>query len=176
MKFSYRKQGPSGRGKGRIRYLVDAEENGSIRFYIGTLEGFGDSWTHDTGDKNARIFKSRKEAADDLAWLYDNKGRGWIFVLAIVKGLIEHEDAASYFGSTMGLAAHTDEAIRKGLLLDETPEGKHRLSSYLKVTNLGRKLYTELGLDKLPQKKLSRAYMWDWNQTLGITWISKLPT
>lgn len=168
MNFSYRPQGPSGRGAKRVRYLVDASDHGSVAFYIGTLEGFGQTWTHDDGRKG-RTFKSRKDAAEDLARKYHQRGQSWIFILAIVKSLIEHQDSSSYFGSTMGLASHAQDAIQRGLV-EAIPE-----MPFYRVTDAGRKLYGDLGLDRLPQKRLSRAYMWDWEKALGPAWITKLP-
>jgi uncharacterized protein YjhX (UPF0386 family) len=77
------------------------------------------------------------------------------FPLAIVKGLIEHQDGTAYFGSTMGYGEHLRQTIEAGLV--ESPDGRPT-----RVTERGRQEYEREGLAQLPTRKLSRAYMWDW--------------
>lgn len=78
------------------------------------------------------------------------------FGLAIVKGLVEHQDGTSYFGSLMGYSSHVFDATRRGLIAGDLKEG-------ISLTERGRMLYDALALSTLPQQKLSRAYAWDWS-------------
>jgi hypothetical protein len=74
------------------------------------------------------------------------------FAAAIVKGLVEHNDGTSYFGSLMGYQDHLADARARGWVdLDG------------KLTEVGRALYDKADLAKLPNKKFSRAYSWDWS-------------
>lgn len=79
------------------------------------------------------------------------------FPLAIVKGLIEHQDGTAYFGSTMGYGEHLRQAIEAGLV--EHPDGEPA-----KETERGQQEYEREGLAQLPTRKFSRAYMWDWTK------------
>lgn len=90
------------------------------------------------------------------------------FVLAIVKGLVEHDDGAAYFGSTMGYRSHEAEGIARGLLTRGPKEcdgggGQMFTIEATRLTEAGREAYKTLGLDRLPKTYGSRAYMWrDW--------------
>jgi hypothetical protein len=85
----------------------------------------------------------------------DGQTKRCSFPLAIVKGLIEHQDGTAYFGSTMGYSEHLRQAIEAGLV--ETPDG-----GPTRATERGRQEYEREGLAQLPTRMYSRAYMWDW--------------
>jgi hypothetical protein len=74
------------------------------------------------------------------------------FVLALLKGAIEHGDEGAYFGSTLGLAHYASVARRRGLVDREGNATAH-----------GREVYEQMRLDLLPKQLHSRAYMWDWD-------------
>lgn len=74
-----------------------------------------------------------------------------LFHVAILKGIIEHNDGTTYFGSMMGYKYHEDVAITEGLISND---GKS-------PTKHGLAMYDEWQLVKLPNK--GRAYMWDWS-------------
>jgi hypothetical protein len=168
VKFTYRKQGPSGRGAGRVRYLVDGSDGRCVPFNLGVVEGAHDDWSLD--DRGQERFKNRRSASGELARRYEQKGAEWIFVLAIVKGLVEHGDPSSYFGSTIGLLDHARSAARKGML-GGAPGSRPDLHLAVEAVEL----YRQLGLDRLPTQYASRAYTWDWEKTLGPGWVAKLP-
>lgn len=73
------------------------------------------------------------------------------FRLAIVKGLVEHNDGTYYFGSTAAYNSHYHMAYQAGLVTIDK-----------KVTDAGVEAYSVEKLDKLP--KTGRAYAWDWSK------------
>ena len=75
------------------------------------------------------------------------------FALAIVKGLVEHQDGVVYFASLIGYRAHVGEAVARGFIATDGQEER--------LTDAGRKAYQEHGLDRLPRR--GRAYLWDWS-------------
>lgn len=77
------------------------------------------------------------------------------FRLAIVKGLVEHNNGDTYFGSLMGYTAHWNTAHAAGWV--EHVDGKEAL------TKAGREIYVKCKLDSLPNTFGRRAYMWDWS-------------
>jgi hypothetical protein len=84
------------------------------------------------------------------------------FDMAVLKGLVEHNDVGSYFGSFGGLGAYCADAAYFGwITMDLRPDGTHDVWS-AKVTDAGRHAYETLKLADLPQMKLSRAYLWEW--------------
>lgn len=85
-----------------------------------------------------------------------------VFELAILKGIIEHEDGTAYFGATGAYSHHFLGAVEKGWV-EDTATGEKE-----KVTDLGRQEYERLGLAKLPQREGSRAYMWNWKDVEAI--------
>jgi hypothetical protein len=82
-------------------------------------------------------------------------GREVLFVYAALKGVMEHGDAGAYFGSLLGLGIHVQEAQALGLLDDKW-----------NPTDRGREVYAAKNLQDLPTTKLSRAYLWDWEDRL----------
>lgn len=79
-----------------------------------------------------------------------------IFPLAILKGIIEHDDGTAYFGSLGGYLEHKRQAIELGWIEDDEPE--------CHITLLGHDIYVRCKLSDLPTKRLSRAYMWNWKE------------
>lgn len=72
-----------------------------------------------------------------------------LLVLAALKGAIEKQDPGYYFGSTICLSFHVEEAKDLGLM-----DGSE-------ATARGREIYAELGLAAVgPVGR--RAYLWDW--------------
>lgn len=60
-RYTFRKAGPSGRGKGRTRYHVDFAT--TFKF-LGTIEGCPGSWTLDEGRVDeVTAYRTREEAA-----------------------------------------------------------------------------------------------------------------
>lgn len=84
------------------------------------------------------------------------------FDMAVLKGVIEHNDAGSYFGSFLALGEYcTDAATAGWITMDLRPDGTPNVWS-AKATDAGRRAYEMLKLADLPQMKLSRAYTWEW--------------
>lgn len=85
------------------------------------------------------------------------------FALAIVKGLVEHDDGKAYFGSLMGYATHEKDAIDRGYAcIGPKPIERGTVTiQTTRLTDAGRAIYVELGLGRLP--KSGRAYAWDWD-------------
>lgn len=93
------------------------------------------------------------------------------FVLAIVKGLVEHDDGGAYFGSLMGYRGHEAEGIERGLLTRGPKEcdggGGHMfVIEATRLTDAGRAAYAAFRLDFFPKTYGRRAYMWDWSPSL----------
>lgn len=82
------------------------------------------------------------------------------FVAAIVKGLVEHNDARRHFGSLLDFSSHMEKARKLGVVVGEGED--------VSVTEKGREWYEQKKLCDLPQ---GRAYMWtlvredDWAMT-----------
>jgi len=74
-----------------------------------------------------------------------------LLVLAALKGAIEKQDPGYYFGSTICLSFHVEEAKDLGLM-----DGSE-------ATARGREIYAELGLAAVGPV-WRRAYMWDWSK------------
>lgn len=74
-----------------------------------------------------------------------------LFSLAIVKGLVEANDAQRYFGSLLGFTWHFKEVVSLGWV------GEHG-----DLTDLGREIYESRRLGDLPRE--GRAYMWNWKK------------
>jgi len=90
------------------------------------------------------------------------------FVLAIVKGIVEHDDGCAYFGSLLGYSHHEAQGIARGLLTRGPKQcadggGGTMTIEATRLTDAGRAAYTTFRLDLLPQKYGSRAYMWEWS-------------
>jgi len=83
------------------------------------------------------------------------------FPAVIVKGLIEHGDGTTYFGSLGGYQHYLAEA-RQQRWIDELAET---------VTDLGRGLYQAEHLEELPQERGSRAYLWRWDELRGLVQV-----
>lgn len=81
-----------------------------------------------------------------------------VFQLAIVKGVIEHNDPTSYFASLGGYLTYRLRAVVRGWIA--LGEGDH---PEVTVTPAGREVYDRCKLSELPNKHLSRAYMWKWS-------------
>lgn len=77
------------------------------------------------------------------------------FPAAVLKGLVEHNDAASYFGSTGALLTWLAIAEGRGWITG--------VKGPRVVTAAGRKHYDESGLEQLPKIRDRRAYMWNWS-------------
>jgi hypothetical protein len=74
------------------------------------------------------------------------------FPAVVLKGIIEHRDAGTYFGSTGGLDAWRAVTRKQGWILEGDV-----------VTEAGRKHYAESGLEAFPKTPNRRAYFWDWS-------------
>ena len=92
-----------------------------------------------------------KPRVDRLEFVADGSPRV-DFAATVLKGIIEHRDASTYFGSTGALHAWRTVAREKGWIVDGD-----------EATAAGRKHYAESGLDKLPKTPNRRAYFWDWS-------------
>jgi hypothetical protein len=93
-----------------------------------------------------------------MKFVVENKrpdGVEYMFQLAIVKGIKEHNDGTAYFGSLLGYSKYEDDAKKWGWITnDDKPT----------LTPLGERVYAECNLIRLPTKMFSRAYTWDgWN-------------
>lgn len=91
------------------------------------------------------------------------------FVLAIVKGLVEHDDGGAYFGSLMGYRAHEADGIERGLLtrgpkLIDMGGGHTATIEATRLTDAGRQAYATERLDRFPKTYGSRAYTWNWDE------------
>lgn len=72
-----------------------------------------------------------------------------LFMDAIVKGLVEHNDATRHFGSLLGFGYHRATAVAMKLITVE--------SSVCSLTDAGRAYYSKRGLIALPD---CRATFW----------------
>lgn len=79
-----------------------------------------------------------------------------LFELAIVKGLVEHNDPTAYFGSLGGFGVHCASAVRKEWVTLPTPYRPE-------LTPVGSKIYEAMQLSSLPNQQLSRASLWNWD-------------
>jgi hypothetical protein len=77
------------------------------------------------------------------------------FAAAVLKGLVEHNDAAAYFGSTGALLTWIGIAEGRGWIIG--------VKGPRTVTEAGRKHYDESGLEQLPKIRDRRAYLWNWS-------------
>lgn len=89
------------------------------------------------------------------------------FALAIVKGLVEHDDGHAYFGSSVGYRHFEAKAIARGHVVRGTVlrdgGGGHMFECEGTIlTDAGRAAYARLHLDRLPQINNRRAEHWDW--------------
>lgn len=71
------------------------------------------------------------------------------FTAAIVKGMIEHNDAKRYFGSLLAFKDHLRVAQDCGVVIGEGRE--------ISVTELGRAWYEDKKMNELSE---TRAYLW----------------
>lgn len=96
-----------------------------------------------------------------------SKGGDCDFVLAIVKGLVEHDDGATYFASLMGYQRYEAEGIRLGWLVRGPKMCRDGDTEFViestRLTDAGRVVYADRHLDRLPNGKGLRAYFWDWS-------------
>lgn len=96
-----------------------------------------------------------------------SRKRNCDFALAIVKGLVEHDDGHAYFGSLLGYRAHEQDGIQRGLLIRGPKVCRDGDQEFIleatRLTDAGRKAYDELHLERLPNKAYGRAYFWDWD-------------
>lgn len=94
---------------------------------------------------------------------------GCDFALAIVKGLVEHDDGGAYFGSLMGYRHFEAIAIARGHAVRGpktcSDGGREFVLEDTRLTPAGEAVYKELGLDRLPIKPpgMSRAEFWKWD-------------
>lgn len=79
----------------------------------------------------------------------------YMYPAAILKGVIEHNDGTSYFGSLIGFQHHRAAAVGLGWI---TRGRKPRATAH------GQAVYADAGLAALPTKRLSRAYAWNWDK------------
>jgi hypothetical protein len=77
------------------------------------------------------------------------------FKLVVLKGIIEKDDGAAYFGSLIGYPMWVEEARAIGLI--------EKSRGMLIATSLGLAVY-HLGLDLLPKR--GRAVNWTWPPSL----------
>lgn len=78
------------------------------------------------------------------------------FRLAIVKGLVEHDDGTTYFGRLGGYMAHLRAAEEAGWV--------RRVEDRETLTEAGREVYTRCRLSTLPNLVGRRAYLWNWSE------------
>lgn len=78
------------------------------------------------------------------------------FRLAVVKGLVEHDNGDVYFGSLLGYTAHWHAAEDAGWV--------RRVDGRETLTEEGRAVYERCGLSTLPNTPGRRAYLWDWSK------------
>ena len=102
------------------------------------------------------------------------------FVLAIVKGIVEHDDGGAYFGSLMGYKGHEAAGIERGLLTRGPKEcdggGGHKfVIEATRLTDAGKLAYTTERLDQYPKTYGSRAYMWKWVPAVTSTEVPEPP-
>lgn len=109
----------------------------------------------------ARPFKIAMEKRDPDAIISDRCD----FVLAIVKGLVEHDDPYVYFGSPIGFHEHEADGIRRGLLCRGPRKYTEEDGEYIGtlLTEAGRQAYHAARLHLLPNKRGNRAYAWNWS-------------
>lgn len=74
------------------------------------------------------------------------------FAAAVLKGLVEHRDAGTYFGSTGALHTWRTVAQKRGWITDGDT-----------ITEAGKRHYAESGLEALPKTPNRRAYLWNWS-------------
>lgn len=86
-----------------------------------------------------------------------SNGLDFVFVAAILKGVIEHGDGLAYLDSLVNYAEHKAQAIELGWV--------EAVNNHLIPTDKGRKVYNESQLGKFTKTKLSRAHSWDWSKT-----------
>ena len=86
------------------------------------------------------------------------------FVLAIVKGLFEHNDGTKYFGSLMGYKHYEELANNRGWVVPgtKTTPGEGITVPCVVLTDAGHRVYNEANLGSLPQS--GRASGWDWSK------------
>lgn len=84
-----------------------------------------------------------------------------LFVLAALKGAIEHQDPSHYFGATGALAFHLQNAAELGLMDGAAP------------TERGRAIYRALGLASMGDGR-TRACMWDWSNVPPLPGTTKV--
>lgn len=72
-----------------------------------------------------------------------------LFMDAIVKGLVEHQDATRHFGSLLGFGYHRATAVAMGLITVE--------DGLCLLTDAGRAYYSKRELNTLPD---GRATFW----------------
>lgn len=82
-----------------------------------------------------------------------------LFALAIVKGVIEHDDGTSYFASLGGYEHHLERARAREWVRCSEIEGE---LDKLIVTDAGREVYERCKLSAFPQTYGHRAYAWNW--------------
>jgi hypothetical protein len=78
-------------------------------------------------------------------------GRSLKFPLAVLKGIIEKNDGAAYFGSLIGYPVWVEETKALGLI--------RKMETGWRATQLGEMIYDQ-GIDLLPRR--GRAVGWDW--------------
>jgi len=77
------------------------------------------------------------------------------FRLAIVKGLVEHDQGDAYFGSLIGYTDHFNATQHAGWVT------RNAASELLTIE--GRLVYLRCNLASLPNQLGRRAYLWDWS-------------
>jgi hypothetical protein len=109
----------------------------------------------------SRRFKIDMEKRDPDAIVSDRCD----FALAIVKGLVEHDNPYTYFGSLTGFQGHEADGIRRGLLCRgprKSTEGDGEYIGTL-LTDAGRQAYHAARLHLLPNTTRDRACAWNWS-------------
>jgi hypothetical protein len=79
-----------------------------------------------------------------------------LFELALLKGLVEHNDGTAYFGSLGGYQTYLSNARTLGWV-SQSEEGKDL------PTESGRLAYGQYDLSGFTNKMFSRAYTWNWD-------------
>lgn len=111
-------------------------------------------------ERAARRVAEEDQATDAIA-VSSEFPRSCDFVLALLKGLVEHGDGTVYFQWLDGYATHENNAIKRGYVhLGPKRIDRRHVIRTTQLTDAGRAAYVELGLDRLP--KSGRAYAWDW--------------
>ena len=87
-----------------------------------------------------------------------------IFPALVLKGIVEHEDAAAYFTHPGHIRLWLKKADSFGWISERCDPRRDRK---LKASPDGVEAYFVLCLDHFPKDKGTRGYLWDWKSRFG---------